>query len=173
MITIAVSGGFDPVHNGHIRMFREAKRRYGDRLVVILNNDNWLRTKKGYVFMPENMRAEIISELRCVDEVYITKHIKDDPDRSVCKALEELKPDIFANGGDRFAYNIPEKELCNSLGILTVFNIGGEKIASSSKLVERSGYVIEHKNDQAVLFSNDDDPQFIINNVLGLKGELK
>jgi cytidyltransferase-like protein len=159
MITVAVSGGFDPVHNGHIRMFKEAKK-LGDRLIVILNNDNWLRTKKGYVFMPEDMRAEILSELRCVDEVYITKHLKDDLDRSVCKALEELKPDIFANGGDRFAYNVPERELCERLGIKMVFNVGGEKIASSSELVKLSN----------IVFGHDDDQEFVMNNVLGLRG---
>lgn len=145
---VAVSGGFDPVHNGHIRMFREAKRQYGDELIVILNNDNWLRSKKGYVFMPEEMRAEIIRELRCVDEVYITQHIKDDPDMSVCAALDEIRPIIFANGGDRYAYNIPERELCERIGILMVFNVGGEKIASSSELVKR----IERKDDQEILF---------------------
>jgi cytidyltransferase-like protein len=159
MIIVAVSGGFDPVHNGHIRMFKEAKK-LGDKLMVIINNDNWLRTKKGYVFMPEEMRAEIISELKCVDEVYITKHLKDDPDRSVCKALEELKPDIFANGGDRFAYNVPERELCERLGIKMVFNVGGEKIASSSELVKLSN----------IVFGHDDDQEFVLNNVLGLKG---
>jgi cytidyltransferase-like protein len=162
MITVAVSGGFDPIHNGHIRMFKEAKK-LGDRLVVILNNDDWLRTKKGYVFMPEEMRAEIISELKCVNEVYITKHSKDDLDRSVCKALEEIKPDIFANGGDRFAYNVPERGLCERLGIRMIFNIGGEKIASSSELVKLSN----------IVFGHDDDQEFIFNNVLGLKGELK
>lgn len=136
MIVVAVSGGFDPVHNGHVRMFKEA-RKLGDSLVVIMNNDNWLRAKKGYVFMPEHSRYEILKELRCVDDVYITKHVVDDPDRSVCKALEDLLPTIFANGGDRFASNIPEFELCNRLGIEMVFNVGGEKIASSSELVKR------------------------------------
>lgn len=136
MKKVAVSGGFDPIHNGHIRMFKEA-RKLGNELVVILNNDNWLKTKKGFVFMPEEMRAEILLELRCVDAVYITKHLNDDQDRSVCKALEEIKPDIFANGGDRFAYNIPERELCDRLGIEMVFNVGGEKIASSSELAAK------------------------------------
>lgn len=136
MITVAVSGGFDPVHNGHIRMFKEAKK-LGDKLIVILNNDNWLEAKKGFVFMPEDVRTEILLELRCVDEVYLTKHLKNDVDKSVCKALAEIKPDIFANGGDRFAYNVPERELCEKLGIQMVFNVGGGKIASSSELVSK------------------------------------
>lgn len=134
---IAVSGGFDPLHVGHIRMFKEAKKR-GDKLVVILNNDNWLLTKKGYVFMPEKERAEIIRSFSFVDRVYITKHTKNDPDRSVCKALRALRPDVFANGGDRkAAADIPEATLCSTLGIRMVFRVGkGGKIQSSSWLVE-------------------------------------
>lgn len=132
---VAVSGGFDPVHIGHLRMFREA-RALGDRLVVILNNDNWLKAKKGYNFMDEDERAEIISEMRCVDDVIITSHEQGCIDMSVCEALEDLMPDIFANGGDRKADNIPEYELCERLSIEMVFNVGGEKARSSSELVE-------------------------------------
>src|ERR1700690_2175256 len=133
--TVAVSGGFDPIHIGHIRMFKEA-RKLGDRLVVILNNDNWLKTKKGFAFMPEQERAEIIKEFPCVDEVYITTHRVDDTDRSVCKALEELKPDIFVNGGDRKnEADIPETAVCKKFGIEMIFGIGfGGKVQSSSWL---------------------------------------
>ncbi len=117
-------------------MFKEA-RALGDRLVVILNNDNWLHAKKGYAFMPEKERAEIIGEFAFVDEVLISSHIKDDPDRSICRELELLKPHIFANGGDRFADNIPEAEVCRRLNIDTHFNIGhGGKVQSSSWLVD-------------------------------------
>lgn len=135
MKAVAVSGGFDPVHGGHIRLFKEA-RKLGDNLIVILNNDNWLMSKKGYVFMPEDMRAEILKELRSVDEVYITKHLIYDHDMSVCRALRVINPQIFANGGDRFEDNIPEVDVCKELGIKMVFNVGGKKIASSSELVE-------------------------------------
>jgi D-beta-D-heptose 7-phosphate kinase/D-beta-D-heptose 1-phosphate adenosyltransferase len=131
---VAVSGGFDPIHAGHVRMFKEAKK-LGTKLVVILNNDNWLSKKKGYVFMSEGERKEIIRALLDVDEVIVTRHEKDDEDVSVCKALEEVRPNIFANGGDRKADNIPEYRLCNKLDIKMVFNIGGGKIQSSSELV--------------------------------------
>ncbi|HYE22278.1 MAG TPA: adenylyltransferase/cytidyltransferase family protein, partial [Verrucomicrobiae bacterium] len=89
---VAVSGGFDPIHFGHVRMFKEAKS-LGDKLVVILNNDNWLRKKKGYVFMPEKERKEVIESIRYVDEVVITKHKPDTDDMSVVEALKTVKPD--------------------------------------------------------------------------------
>lgn len=138
MKIIAVSGGFDPVHAGHLRMFEEAKR-LGDRLIVILNNDAWLRTKKGKPFMSQEERAEIIRGFRCVDEVLITEHAEDDTDRSVCRALEAIRPHIFANGGDRKPDGdpVPEETLCKKLGISMVYNVGGDKIQSSSWLIER------------------------------------
>ncbi len=134
---VAVSGGFDPVHIGHIRMFEEA-RALGDELVIILNNDNWLMAKKGFVFMPENERAEVLRSLRVVDRVVITKHLPNDPDRSVINALAETRPDIFANGGDRKNENdIPEAAICRELGIEMDFNVGhGGKVQSSSWLTE-------------------------------------
>jgi D-beta-D-heptose 7-phosphate kinase/D-beta-D-heptose 1-phosphate adenosyltransferase len=138
MTTVAVSGGFDPIHIGHVEMMKEAKE-LGDRLVVIINNDNWLRKKKGFVFMGENERAAIVSAIRYVDDIIITSHAENTPDMSVCVELENLKPDIFANGGDRKADNIPEYELCNRLGIRMEFNIGHSgKIQSSSELVKKA-----------------------------------
>lgn len=134
---VAVSGGFDPIHIGHVRMIREA-RALGDELVVILNNDHWLLKKKGFVFMPEAERQEIIEALEGVSRVVLTKHGVDDPDRSVCESLREIHPDIFANGGDRFADNIPEAILAKELGIELVFGIGrGGKVQSSSWLTAR------------------------------------
>lgn len=139
---VAVSGGFDPLHIGHVRLFKEAKK-LGDKLVVILNNDNWLREKKGKEFMREKDRKEIIESLECVDEVFVSKHpkgldYKDPLARSVCKELEKVKPHIFANGGDRFAENIPEFKLCNDLGIKMVFNLGkGGKVRSSSEMLDK------------------------------------
>lgn len=134
---VAVSGGFDPLHVGHVRMF-QAARKLGDKLVVILNNDNWLEDKKGFAFMPEKERAEIIEAFSFVDRVYITKHTKKDADRSVSKALAVLKPAVFANGGDRKSVkDIPEAAVCSMLGIKMVFNIGkGGKIQSSSWLID-------------------------------------
>ena len=124
------------MHVGHVRMMEEAKT-LGDRLVVIVNNDHWLRQKKGFVFMPALERAEIIRAIRYVDEVIITSHAENTTDMSVCSELKSLRPDIFANGGDRKADNIPEYKLCDSLGIKMVFNIGGGKAQSSSELVKR------------------------------------
>lgn len=133
-IVIAVSGGFDPIHIGHVRLFKEAKK-LGDKLCVILNNDNWLKKKKGKVFMFENERKEILLNLESVDEVILTNHPENPPDLSVCEELKILKPHIFANGGDRKADNIPEYELCGKLGIEMIFNVGGEKVRSSSELL--------------------------------------
>ncbi len=134
---VAVSGGFDPLHIGHVRMFEEAKA-LGNHLVVILNNDAWLHSKKGFAFMPEQERKEIIEAIHCVDEVIITSHTKDDMDRSVCRELSKLRPHIFANGGDRKPDGdpVPEVALCKQLGIKTVYNVGhGGKVQSSSWLV--------------------------------------
>lgn len=137
-IIVATSGGFDPIHAGHIRYFHDA-RKLGDELVVILNNDNWLYKKKGYIFMNERERKEIIKAIKYVDHVVITNHPPDPKDMSVTKELKELKPDIFANGGDRVRKNTPEVELCQRWGIKMAFNVGhGGKIQSSSTLVNEA-----------------------------------
>jgi len=135
---VAVSGGFDPVHIGHVRMFNEAKK-LGDRLVVILNNDNWLKKKKGYVFMPESERKEIIESFASVDEVFVTEHPENPIDMSVCGELKKVQPHIFANGGDRHAHNVPEVAVCEFIGCDMVFNVGtGGKVQSSSWLIAKS-----------------------------------
>ena len=134
-VVVAVSGGFDPVHVGHIRMFREAKA-LGDYLVVILNNDNWLKRKKGKNFMPETERKELIESIRYVDEVVLTKHTEDFEDGSVCEELRVIKPDVFCNGGDRTRENIPEIAVCAELGTGMVFGVGGGKVQSSSWLLK-------------------------------------
>ena len=142
---VAVSGGFDPIHIGHVRMFNEAKK-LGDRLVVILNNDNWLKKKKGAPFMPDHERKEVIEALASVDEVLLTSHSESPEDMSVCVELEKLRPHIFANGGDRTVRDSqkassslsPEAVLCERVGIKMVFNVGhGGKVQSSSWLLKR------------------------------------
>lgn len=144
-VVVAVSGGFDPLHIGHVRMMKEAKK-LGDKLVVILNNDNWLVNKKGYVFMPQGERREVIRALGSVDEVVLTRHGKAPTDTSVATALEKLKPDVFANGGDRQSENTPEDEVCRKLGTRMVFGVGrGGKIQSSSWLMNR--YVQESRKE--------------------------
>ncbi len=136
-IVVAVSGGFDPIHVGHVRMFEEAKK-LGDELVVILNNDNWLRTKKHIIFMGQDERAEIIKALKPVDRVVLTAHKENPTDMSVCAELKKIKPDIFANGGDRKHDNIPEVAMCQKIGCDMVFNIGnGGKVQSSSWLLAK------------------------------------
>ncbi len=135
-IVVAVSGGFDPVHIGHVRMFEEAKA-LGDELVVILNNDNWLEQKKGFVFMPQEQRKEILGAIRHVDRVIFTKHGPRPKDMSVCQELKDLKPDIFVNGGDRIRSNVPEVGICQKMDCKMVFNVGlGGKVQSSSRLVK-------------------------------------
>jgi cytidyltransferase-like protein len=140
-ITVAVSGGFDPIHVGHVRMFERA-RALGDRLVVILNNDNWLRKKKRHVFMPEEERKEVIEALAAVDKVFITRHPKNPRDMSVSAEIKRIKPHIFGKGGDRNPGDVPipgsEVEICEKIGCRVVYNLGvGGKIQSSSWLLER------------------------------------
>lgn len=128
---VAVSGGFDPLHVGHLQMLQEA-RALGDKLVVIVNNDNWLKAKKGFVFMPEAERSALIAAYPFVDRVVLTDHIVNDPDRSVSRMLEQLRPDIFANGGDRGETNTPEADVAKRVGIKMHYGIGGGKKQSSS-----------------------------------------
>lgn len=145
---VMVSGGFDPVHVGHLDMFREAKE-LGDELVVVINNDNWKKAKRRFVFMPDQDRKEIIEAFECVDRVILTEH--EDPktskDMSVINELKKIRPHIFANGGDRNEEDAKnpksslfyEVELCKNLGIEMVFNIGKKgKIRSSSDLVKNA-----------------------------------
>lgn len=128
--TVTISGGFDPIHIGHIRMIREAAN-YGE-VTVILNSDEWLTRKKNYVFSPWEQRAEILRALECVAKVVPV----DDSDGSVCEALNRIDPDYFANGGDRIYSNTPETELCEKLGIKMLWNIGGGKVTSSQWMVD-------------------------------------
>ena len=131
MTIVAVSGGFDPLHEGHVNMIEDAVQ-YG-RIHVYLNTDEWLMRKKGYVFMPWKTRARILMAMKGVEMVIPVM----DKDDTVCQTIKTFKPDIYCNGGDRFPENTPELKLCNDLKIRTIFNVGGEKIQSSSELVRR------------------------------------
>lgn len=136
-IIVAVSGYFNPVHIGHIRMFKRAKK-IGDKLIVIVNNDNQVKLKGSVQFMNEKERMEIISALKLVDKVILSI----DKDKTVCKTLKLIKPHIFANGGDRNQKNIPEVDICKEINCKMIFNIGrGGKIQSSSWLLKN----IQHK----------------------------
>ena len=127
-IRVAVSGYFDPIHIGHLEYLRMAKD-LGDSLVVIVNNNHQCKLKKGKHFMDENDRVEIVKALRFVDEVFLSV----DNDRTVCKSLEKIKPDIFANGGDRATSEVPETPICKKFNIKMVDGLG-DKIRSSSSL---------------------------------------
>ncbi len=129
---ICVSGGFDPLHQGHLEMLREASA-YGD-LVVILNSDEWLLRKKGFVFLSWKTRAAIIGDLRYVTAVEPVN----DHDDSVCEALHRIRPRFFANGGDRKPGNTPEVKTCKTHSIEMLWNSGGEKIDSSSDIARKS-----------------------------------
>ena len=126
-----VSGGFDPLHPGHVEYLEIAKKR--GRVVVALNSDEWLKRKKGFLYQNWEARKRILLACRFVDEVLPVE----DSDGTVCKAILDIKPDFFAKGGDRTAENTPEVETCARLGVPIIWGCG-EKTASSSEIVKRS-----------------------------------
>ena len=128
IIRVAVSGYFDPIHIGHLD-YLELAKKLGDKLVVIVNNNHQCKLKKGKPFMDELDRMRIVESLSIVDEVFLSI----DSDRSVCKSLEEIKPDIFANGGDRATSEVPESVVCKKYNIEMVDGLG-DKIRSSSSM---------------------------------------
>ena len=132
MVTVAVSGYFDPLHVGHLEYIKLAKE-LGDKLIVIVNNDKQAVIKKGKSFMEESERVKIIESIKWVDKVILSI----DEDSTVCKTLELIKPDIFANGGDRHNSEIPEARICRENNIKLVEGLG-EKIQSSSSLIKNS-----------------------------------
>lgn len=131
---VCVSGYFDPIHIGHLEYFKKSKQ-IGDKLMVIVNNDEQAILKKRKSFMSVNERIQIIKELRCVD--FVIKSI--DLDRTVCKTLETVvpKPDYFCNGGDQNNNTIPEVEICKKRNI-ELRDGFGDKIQSSSWLIQKS-----------------------------------
>ena len=133
MKKVAVSGYFNPLHIGHIRLLKEAKE-LGDYLVVILNNDQQVKLIGSVPFMKIADRKEIVESLKYVDEVFISI----DKDKSISQSLTQVKPDIFANGGDRHQEEIPETKVCQDYNIKMVDNVGGQKIRSSSSLIKEA-----------------------------------
>jgi len=137
---IVLSGYFNPIHRGHIRMVQHAKK-LGDKVVVIVNNDKQQHLKKGKIIMGEDERQEVVTALRDVDEVILSI----DEDRTVLKTLEHIGKKytghkiIFANGGDRSSVTtIPEAEVCQELGIDLKFGIGGEDKPQSSTNINKA-----------------------------------
>ena len=134
---IILSGGFVPVHKGHIRMFREAAN-LGHQVIVGLNSDDWLSRKKGKPFMKWEERAEILESCKFVTQV-LSMDDSDDTASDIIKKVANLYEGqdmniYFANGGDRKKGNVPELDVCKYLGVVMLWGIGGGKIQSSSWL---------------------------------------
>lgn len=135
MKIVLVTGGFDPIHSGHISYFKAA-RTLGDMLIVGLNSDEWLERKKGRAFMPWNERLCVINNLSMVDEVYTF----DDTDGSAKAFIHQVRAHypnaelIFANGGDRTAKNIPEMDVQDS-NLKFEFSVGGDDKKNSSSWI--------------------------------------
>ena len=145
MKIVVVSGGFDPIHSGHIEYFKSAKE-HGDKLIVALNSDEWLEKKKGKFFMPFSERYIIVSSIDYVDEVI---SFDDDHMGSCIDALKKIKNQypkdeiFFANGGDRNNKNIPEMSI---EGINFLFSVGGDnKKNSSSWILNKWQYYFEER----------------------------
>lgn len=135
---VIVSGYFNPLHKGHIEYFRLSKS-FGDILIVIVNNDLQRALKKSKEFMLENERLLIVKELKLVDKVILSI----DTDKSVCKTIESINMSFknnynlfFANGGDQNNNALPEKGICDKLGIGLLDGLG-DKIQSSSWLLKK------------------------------------
>ena len=144
---IVTSGGFDPLHVGHLRCIKETAAIANNPtkfpkvlrplVVVIVNCDDFLKAKKGYNFMSLQDRMEIIDAIEGVD-IVVPWHYTND-DFTVTKALHKIRPKYFTKGGDRTdATNIPEWEICQQIGCEIITGVGGGKVRSSSEMVERA-----------------------------------
>lgn len=133
---VCTSGGFDPLHIGHLRCIRDSKNRSDELLVVIVNGDGFLTRKKGKPFMPLAERMEIIDALRGVD--YVVSW--DDGSQTVVGALGIIKPNVFTKGGDRSSRDrVPEADICEQISCTIRYGVGGNtKIQSSSDLIKNS-----------------------------------
>tara|TARA_R100000152_G_C6775385_1_gene203772 strand:- start:2038 stop:2475 length:438 start_codon:yes stop_codon:yes gene_type:complete len=142
MRVVTISGYFNPIHSGHIDYISSAKN-LGDLLVVIVNNDNQVKLKGSTPFQDENERVKIVSNIKGVDLAFLSA----DNDSTVCNSLRlifsKYRNDpffdemIFCNGGDRKEGGVPEDILTDELGIHMVYNVGGEKVQSSSELLKK------------------------------------
>jgi cytidyltransferase-like protein len=146
MRVIVISGYFNPIHSGHIDYIKSAKQR-GDVLVVIVNNDNQVELKGSVPFQNENERFKIVSNIKGVDRTVLSI----DEDATVCESLRMVYKTyeddpffhqmFFCNGGDRKEGGVPEDILTEELGINMLYNIGGEKVQSSSELIKNAAKV--------------------------------
>ena len=134
---VVLSGGFDPMHVGHLRMIQESAKM-AEIVIVGVNSDEWLMRKKGYIFMPHSERVEMVQGTRGVSKAMAF----DDDDNSACDLLHRVRalwPNFkvaFANGGDRTSDNIPEIPVAKELGVHLIWGVGGGKVQSSSDLVD-------------------------------------
>lgn len=139
---VCTSGGFDPVHPGHLSCFFDSKQ-YGDTLVVVVNGDSWLVEKKGKPFMDLKTRMGILSFVYGID--YIIP-FETEGDRTVIQALKKVRPHVFTKGGDRIdATTIPEWDTCKELGIEVISGVGYDKLWSSSDFLKE--WVDFHKGE--------------------------
>ena len=134
---IILSGGFDPVHKGHVRMFKESKKI--GSVIVGLNSDEWLKRKKNKFFMPFEERKEILDSIKYIDK---TRSFNDNDD-TACDLIKNIHSEygdkykiFFGNGGDRTNKTTPELEFCNNNNIEMIWGLGGGKIQSSSDLLK-------------------------------------
>lgn len=135
---ILLSGGFDPYHDGHAKMF-QAAAEIGD-ICVILNSNDWLVAKKGKAFMSLLQRADILNSVKGVEWIWHSESLGDVSNDIIeihNHLLYKNRFLIFANGGDRTAKNTPEQTICEKLGIPVLFGLGGDKTNSSSALLEQ------------------------------------
>ncbi len=132
---ILISGGFDPIHSGHIKLIKDASK-YGD-VVVLLNSDDWLRNKKGKEFLPFDERKIIMKNIKGVIDVIEF----DDSDKSCIDGLKKAKNKYlnqkikFANGGDRNDKTTPETKFCEQNNIIALWGIGGSDKSNSSSWI--------------------------------------
>jgi cytidyltransferase-like protein len=152
MKIIVVSGGFDPIHSGHIEYLKSAKE-YGDKLIVALNSDDWLEKKKGKYFMTFSERKSVLEAIKYVDEVI---DFEDDKKGSCINALIKIKKlypgnkIFFANGGDRNRENIPEMSVS---GIEFLFGVGGDNKKNSSSWILKNWQYYFEKREWGAFFN--------------------
>ena len=139
---IILSGGFDPVHKGHVRMFQGAQA-FPAHVAVGLNSNSWLIRKKGKPFMDWDERKEILDAVSYIDYVYDFNDADDSACHLIEKVIQKYGDDsnikiYFGNGGDRTDDNSPEVSYCDEQGVNLLWSVGGEKIQSSSDLIDNS-----------------------------------
>jgi cytidyltransferase-like protein len=139
-VVVVASGYCSPLHSGHVE-YLEMSKALGDYLIVVINNDRQEKMKKGSVFIECAERMRVVKALRCVDMVVEAV----DRDRSIAKTLAILRPNIFTNGGDQFNGEIPEREICERLGIKMIDGLGDKK-QSSSEIIARAKQIADYKN---------------------------